>query len=354
MRSARPEPRLPRPARDAYRKALAAIDVLRRALAGAGDEDAEADGPVRRGRTLLREWHVGGGVVGLGVGHKVVSGRATPDIALRIYVQRKRARRALPAGARIPAELMDLGLHDHVATDVVEMGPPALDSLTDRSRPVYPGLSVGHCRSGETGTIGAILADPQGRPVLVSAAHVLAASGLARKGDRIVQPGGIHGGRCARDAVATLEAWTVLRTGPGFDNAADLAMATLDGAGLALAGQHPIGRLARASDVGLENRLVRRVGCMTAETPTTLSDLSYTAAIPYPLQAGRWEWIGFRDLLLYRAEGRGGDSGGPLVTPDGTLVGFHLGRVSAGWSVATPAWAIPAEWGLRVLNGGGM
>lgn len=339
-RATRARPRCPslrREAKPHYARALAALDVLR-------------DG--RRLAEAVAGWHVSGGIVGFGVGPKLVGGRTSSELALRVYVRRKRPRAGLAAYGCVPERLQIEGPAEGALTDVIEVGSPATCATSDRERPLHSGLSIGHCASGETGTIGALLRNGAGDLVLVSAAHVLAASGLGRVGDRISQPGGMQGGACEADAVATLSEWTPFAPGASFPNTADLAVARVDPTIGGALQPHPVSRLARPGDIVLRQTLLLRIGCMTGETPTFIDDMAYTAWMPYPTALGQWAWFGFRNLLVYRTHGLPGDSGGPLVTTDGALVGFHLGQVANGWGVATPVWALPPGWDLHLPPGG--
>ncbi|BCS35229.1 hypothetical protein TBR22_A44560 [Luteitalea sp. TBR-22] len=90
-------------------------------------------------------------------------------------------------------------------------------------RPLLIGGSIGHV-DVTAGTIGAFVRH-RGSVHVLSNNHVLANEDLGRKGDLIVQPGVIDGGRAPRDTVATLGKWIRFRTRGA--NAVDAALARL-------------------------------------------------------------------------------------------------------------------------------
>ena len=96
-------------------------------------------------------------VVGVGVGAKIVKGKATARPSVRLYVTHKLERSLVPPEHRLPSEI------GGVETDVVEVGRlrAQIPSSRRRQRPVRPGCSIGHaatasrsCRNGRwNGTI---------------------------------------------------------------------------------------------------------------------------------------------------------------------------------------------------------
>lgn len=104
--------------------------------------------------------------------------------------------------------------------------PPAGVASTryrKRSRPLTPGLSIGHV--GITaGTLGGFVIDPRGRPGILSNNHVLAAGNVGKRGDAILQAGPMDGGGYPDDEVARLERFIRLKS---RGNAVDAALALL-------------------------------------------------------------------------------------------------------------------------------
>ncbi|SFK32418.1 hypothetical protein [Geodermatophilus ruber] len=97
--------------------------------------------------------------------------------------------------------------------------------LQQRTRPLHPGLSVGH-PAVSAGTLGGFV-HRGGRLALLSNSHVLAASGAAVLGDAVLQPGTADGGRGNTDRVASLSAFEPFRA-EGGANLVDAAVADLD------------------------------------------------------------------------------------------------------------------------------
>ena len=139
-------------------------------------------------------------VVGVGIGYKTVGLDQTKDLCLIAMVDRKIPRAGLSELALIPKQI------DGVLTDVIQVGTlRAMQSRTDRWRPVPGGVSLGHYQV-TAGTLGCVVRDCNSRDRLfLSNNHVLANSNLAKIGDPILQPGPADGGRDETDIIAALE-----------------------------------------------------------------------------------------------------------------------------------------------------
>lgn len=330
--------------------AAAALEMVLEASAGPRQRTKlRDDRAARRIRSQLRRWHRSGEILGYGVGRKQVDGLSTNRTALQIYVRSKRPRDLLPASTIIPPTLGWLGLPAPALIDVIEIAPFRLAVLDREQRPIFPGLSSGHCITGETGSLGAVvraLGDTNGR-FLLSAAHVFAASGRAAVGDVIIQPGGLDGGRCPRQTIGTLARFVTFRQGSGFPNVADVALARLDSAVGNVPGGLPIQRLATPSSVRVDDVLFR-IGCRTGERSVQVRSLSFATTLEYPTPTGGRANFGFRNLILYTDFSLQGDSGGPVLTRSGDLVGIHVARSNDGFGLAVPVWSLPPDWNVTV------
>ena len=122
------------------------------------------------------------GAHAVGIGRKIVRGRRTNVLALRVYVEEKLAHPH--RGALVPPTVRAVhpvtGALYHVPTDVVECKTAHYHQLnpTARIRPVPGGVSCGihveEGRDGSTGTLGGWAWDPSDdRVVLLSNDHVL-------------------------------------------------------------------------------------------------------------------------------------------------------------------------------------
>jgi len=150
-------------------------------------------------RTLLQR----PGVTMVRSGYKVTNGVRTATPAVVIGVKRKLPKRDLAPSEILPERLEING--SSVATDVVEAEFKALEDpeRIGRMRPAVGGISVGHI-SITAGTLSLVV-KRNGKPVILSNNHVLAASGQAAIGSSIVQPGAYDGGVEPADLIATLE-----------------------------------------------------------------------------------------------------------------------------------------------------
>lgn len=301
---------------------------------------------LRRTLRAVERWHRAGHVIGFGRGPKLVDGLPTADHACRIYVRRKRTARQIRPSERIP-ERLDLGPGiGEILLDVIQSRRPRLSALTDPHDVAFPGLSVGHCRSGITGTIGAVLQSSlePGARFLLGACHVFANSGLARRGDAIIQPGRTDGGSCPSFTIAKLYDYEPLV--PSGDNQADLAIARLDDGLQWEPGNRPIRGIARPADLFEHSSSLYRLGCHSGESVVLLTDKNFVTSFRHPVKTGGDHLFQFSGLLRYTGFSLDGDSGGPLMTESGDLAGIHIG-IADGTGVGVPAWAIPSRWNLQ-------
>lgn len=153
-------------------------------------------------------------VVATGVGFKRSSGESTGELAVVCSVTAK-----LPAARLAPADVLPRTV-DGVRTDVVQTGViralevPAgpVEALPDpkqRFRPAPGGSSIAHA-SVTAGTLGTLVRK-DGRLLILSNNHVLAASNAGSPGDAILQPGPYDGGIDPADRIAILEAFVPVR-----------------------------------------------------------------------------------------------------------------------------------------------
>lgn len=137
-------------------------------------------------------------VVATGVGYKVTGGARTDALSIVASVAEK-----VPPERLAPRDLVPAAV-DGVPTDVVETGQVrAFQARTERHRPAPGGVSIGH-RNVTAGTLGCLMRR-DGQVVILSNNHVLANSNGAVRGDAILQPGPVDGGRFPDDHIAALE-----------------------------------------------------------------------------------------------------------------------------------------------------
>jgi hypothetical protein len=143
---------------------------------------------------------------------------------------------------------------------------PTPEELQERTRPLFPGLSVAH-PAVTAGTLGGFVR-VGGRLAILSNNHVLAASDAASVGDAVLQPGPADGGDPATDRVATLTAFERF-TADGRANLVDAAVAVVDAEVPLEPGRFPGGPLGaeplQVDDVEPDEQ-VEKVGRTTGHT----------------------------------------------------------------------------------------
>jgi hypothetical protein len=329
---------------DPYRLALDLLSGVVRAADCLHIDSGERRRLARQISSVHR-WHRSGVITGFGLGPKLVNGHPGDAMACRLYLRRKRPLATLRPSDRVPERLVLAGFDVPILMDVIERPDARLSLLTGVNRPIFPGISAGHCSSGETGSIGAVCGLDGGTDrFLLGAAHVFAVSGLAMRKDPIIQPGRLHGGTCPSFTIGTLEDFVRLIPGPGFPNLADAALVRMSERFLPAAGPLPITRAARREEVR-EGETVKRLGCMSGTRTGTISDLHFRTFLPHPVRGGGTATFGFGDQILYNADSLGGDSGGPVLSTAGALIGIHVGRTGLD-AIATPIWNIQKFWQL--------
>lgn len=269
-----------------------------------------------------RPWTVGDGIQGVGIGEKVSAGRPTGDLALRVYVDRKKP----VAGLSNPVpSAVDVGDVTGVTTDVVAIGTVEPELFADRARPCMPGCGIGHAQV-TAGTLGAIVRRA-GDPALfaLSNAHVLAADGLAAPGDAVLQPALDDGGTQQDDVVAHLEDFAPFEFGDsGFPNVVDAAIARLaDGTA------EPVIRLLGTRPAGVTTNLrrgmrVHKVGRTSDLTTGIITDVHFRLSLRYRRTADERARVGFREQVLCTRFTAGGDSGALVLSSSNRAIGLHF------------------------------
>jgi hypothetical protein len=216
-----------------------------------------------------------------------------------------------------------------------------------RTRPLKPGLSIGHFRV-TAGTLGAFVRDRKtGAPLILSNNHVLANENRARRGDAILQPGAFDGGTRPADRVGELTRSARLRK--DVPNLVDAAVASLDDGVVfrprTLTG---LGRLAGLGEEFLdEGTAVSKVGRTTGPTAGRVR----TFELDYLVVRFDLGFLRFDGQVEIEGEGAdpfslGGDSGALVVDADRRAVALLFagsdqgGSNGQGLTYATPIRAV--------------
>jgi len=140
---------------------------------------------------------------------KIVKGKETNTLAIRIYVKKKKTKQELRAYEIIPAAI------GSYSTDVVEVGEIKALSVPDRKArfDVIPG-SVSVAQEDITaGTHTMVLKDKtDGKTVTSSNWHVFGFGKVNTPGSRILQPGPYDGGNPNSDTYARLKRWVPIKS----------------------------------------------------------------------------------------------------------------------------------------------
>lgn len=279
-----------------------------------------------RNKRTVFDWLYKAGITGIGIAERTCAGtRLKGDLALKIYVERKRPERKLDFV--IPKRLQFAGLPT-LETDVEEIGKIELHSNTARVRPAPPGFSIGLAtQPQEAGTFGLVVRKKgaTGGPYyLLSNSHAIAASGWANKGDKIVQPGCYDGGAVPADIIASLNDWVPFQyTDTGFPNTVDCAIAELE-AGVATTTIAQLGVPKGINTEVARGTEIQKMGRTTTFSVAQVLDVHLRVPATYPNANGTLGRVGFSDVVMTSFYTSGGDSGSGVLDMDNNVVGLHM------------------------------
>jgi len=285
-------------------------------------------------------------VVAVGISEKISKKKPTGKLAVTFYVERKVPKTKLHAVDMIPPTMPEaLSGPEAVPTDVIAIGRlrPEVNAIR---KPVQPGNSVGHVNI-TAGTLGALV-KKGGTVHILSNSHVLARSGLAKNGDKVLYPGKADGGKLPGDLVATLSGFKKFVTGGDFVNHADCAIAKpvpARSADLASA----IKGLGVPKGTTKANRGMKvvKVGRTTNKTTGTVRDVHFRFTLDYD-DLGKS--VGFLDQVFCTRYSKPGDSGSlVLEQKSGKAVGLHFAGAKGG-SVFSPIDTVLSQLGATLVT----
>lgn len=267
-------------------------------------------------------WTNSTGVVGFGIGQKLVRASPTGLVAVKVYVRKKIAH--VTQKRRVTEQIDIPGLDLPVLTDVEEVGDIHLHSLRSTVRPLVPGYSVSHPNC-QPGTIGCFVRVQGEQGIfLLSSAHVIANFGQARPGDPVYQAarGDLQDGdRLETHRIGSVHAHMQPSEASGYPNIAEAALARVI---VPVQMEVPeIGMIANYSATITEGMRVRMVGRTSGYSEGLVRDIDFRLRLPYgPGMAPRQ--IGFWGLVLCTPYATDGDSGAAVCSTSGALLGLHF------------------------------
>lgn len=302
--------------------------------------------------TFAASSHPDDNVVGIGIGYKITKGKPTTKRCIRIYVDRKIAKTAMPSDFVLPSSIKG------VATDVIETGrfhplPAPVPTEQRRLRPAKPGSSVGFQFTGDqarfvmAGTFGAVV-EANGTRHILSNNHVLANENALPVGSLIFQPGLLDHGNPNSDRIATLTRFVTLQSGQ--PNALDCAIAQiLDPKTVSATFLPKVGRLKSPQPIAAtEGMRVQKVGRTTGYTTGVVFDVSADVKIQYDLGI-----LTFQDQILVRGStgmfSDRGDSGSVIVDRTTQRATALLFAGSASHTIANPLAEVLAQLGVSMV-----
>jgi len=251
-------------------------------------------------------------VTGVGVGFKVMGGKRTEEVCIRVYVSKKLPLKELRTEEVIPTEVEGIPVDIIEATFEIQ----SVADHQDRCNPILGGISIGNLSLGGSGTLGVSVFDNISREdMILSNWHVLCGRNNCNVGEVIIQPGSGGGdGGTSNDIVAHLHRFIL----SGQD---DVAVARLNGDRFLL---KTILNLGEVMEVGTHslNMHVRKSGRTTGVTEGYITDINSTIDIRgYP--GGTRE---FRNQILIEngVVSRRGDSGSVWINDSNQVIGLHF------------------------------
>lgn len=346
--------------------------------------ERRAEGMARRSRSIalaVADAASGRNVHAVGIGHKIVNGEWTGQVALRVYVSQKLDSSLLGSEA-IPDEF------EGVPTDVIESAPafvlptvtgteeivvPGIEGIgahaaqaippcsaakQRRQRPVRGGISAGHF-SITAGTIACFCrsvrpGDDPGRVYALSNNHVFADVNQASLGDALLQQGRADGGGPA-DEFARLERFVPIQLSETASNRVDAAIGVIGGE---IHFDPEICSIGRISGIvgALEQMRVRKHGRTTGLSHGAVTDVSYDAIVGMdhtnPNIVARFEdQLRIDGAAPTPVFGLGGDSGSLVVADDGNAaVGLYFAGPDSGlYGLANPIAEVLAALEIELI-----
>jgi len=286
-------------------------------------------------------------VVAIGIGDKLIGGKKTGRLCVRVYVEKKLNPFVLAKRHMVP------DLLGSVETDVIEIGKIKALGYTERMRPTKCGISIGH-KDITAGTLGCLVKDMATQEIMIlSNNHVLANSNKAKIGDEILQPGP-HDKGIGTDLIAVLAKFTTIKYKnwwqyfcfwiPDPKNKVDCAVASpLDEKDI-LPEILEIGIPKGTAAVKVGTKL-QKTGRTTGHTKGEVIDDDVTVSVDYGSFIARFE-----NQIMADAMSAGGDSGSLVLDENKNAVGL-LFAGSEKTTIINPIQEVLDALDVRIVKG---
>lgn len=282
-------------------------------------------------------------IIAIGISEKVTEKKSTGTLSLCFYVEKKIPRGRMKLNKLVPPVIASKD-GTAVFTDIKALGK-VRPELRKKATPIQSGYSVAHVKTS-AGTVAAIVKKGK-KYYILSNSHVLALSGTAKKGDKVVYPGPADGGKLPTHLAGKLTHFVPFKVGNDFLNTIDAALAEIDSDRLdeldlslyGVKGTPKIIAPARGMTV------VKR-GRTTNETAGVIEDVNFRVIMPYD-EVGD---VGFLDQVLCTRYTKPGDSGSLVVDKaSGKIVGLHFAGANGG-SVFNPIGPVMSALGFTFVS----
>ena len=269
--------------------------------------------------------HSGNQLHAVGVGRKLVEGKQTDALCVRLYVTQKLPRHLLAHASCLPGQI------DGIPTDVVEAAPayfaasPVCSLRRLRAqRPAQGGISGAH-EAIQAATLAARClsrrSEESADQFVLGNCHTLADFGLAALGSAILQPSTTDGGTANANRFASLQRFVPILEASTDSNRVDAAIARLDSVDSMNPGICTLGAIQGTASVSVGTP-VHKHGRTTGRTGGIVDDPSVDVLIPLRRQdPGRL--TRFIDQIRIRPQpgqlvfAQPGDSGALVMAKDG-------------------------------------
>ena len=218
------------------------------------------------------------GAHSMGIGRKIVKGKATNRLAIRFYVAKKRSSGRLSSEEEVPSAIRFFSRKArrklNLLTDVIETPPAQFEPVDPetRIRPVPGGVSGGTV--GHTGTIGGWVWDTTDDTiVMLSNDHVFGHT----VGVDILQQGTADGGSLPADKIGDVKRG-IARSNV-VPNRVDCAIGDPDSSAIYDLTVLDIGPAVYAIDVGVGDMLVEKYGQTTRHTYGEITDADWEGTV---------------------------------------------------------------------------